>query len=105
MPKAEWGAKHRCEKCDTRFYDLLRNPIVCPNCGEPVLIGFSLDLGLDDPLEDAVVSDIVVDLDEDDEILKTDEEDGNIEESDDVMDDSDTVSLEDIKNVSTDDTS
>jgi uncharacterized protein (TIGR02300 family) len=22
-----------CQACDTRFYDLLRDPIVCPSCG------------------------------------------------------------------------
>lgn len=27
------GGKHTCESCETRFYDLLRSPIVCPSCG------------------------------------------------------------------------
>jgi uncharacterized protein (TIGR02300 family) len=30
---AELGTKRTCPSCGTRFYDLLRNPIVCPNCG------------------------------------------------------------------------
>ena len=34
MVKAEWGAKHGCPKCGTRFYDLGKDdPIVCINCG------------------------------------------------------------------------
>lgn len=45
MVKPEWGAKHSCPKCGTRFYDLGKdNPVVCINsdCGntwvpEPVL--------------------------------------------------------------------
>ena len=33
MAKPEWGAKRICNSCGTRFYDLMRDPIVCPNCG------------------------------------------------------------------------
>ncbi|HKX78966.1 MAG TPA: FYDLN acid domain-containing protein [Novosphingobium sp.] len=43
MVKPEWGAKHGCPKCGTRFYDLGKDdPIHCIECGhewhaEPVL--------------------------------------------------------------------
>ncbi|AXB77164.1 TIGR02300 family protein [Novosphingobium sp. P6W] len=43
MAKAEWGAKHGCPKCGTRFYDLGKDdPVTCIECGntwhpEPVL--------------------------------------------------------------------
>ena len=43
MVKPEWGAKHGCPKCGTRFYDLGKDsPVVCIECGnewypEPVL--------------------------------------------------------------------
>jgi uncharacterized protein (TIGR02300 family) len=33
MPKAEWGVKRTCPSCEARFYDLQRDPIVCPECG------------------------------------------------------------------------
>ena len=33
MAKPEWGTKRICHSCSTRFYDLLRDPIVCPSCG------------------------------------------------------------------------
>ena len=33
MVKAELGTKRTCPSCATRFYDMLRNPIVCPKCG------------------------------------------------------------------------
>ena len=32
MAKAEWGLKRTCQSCGTRFYDMLRSPIVCPHC-------------------------------------------------------------------------
>ncbi|WP_338466566.1 FYDLN acid domain-containing protein [Novosphingobium sp. ZN18A2] len=43
MVKPEWGAKHTCPKCGTRFYDLGKDdPVTCVECGhawhpEPVL--------------------------------------------------------------------
>jgi uncharacterized protein (TIGR02300 family) len=31
--KAARGTKRVCQACEVRFYDLLREPIVCPSCG------------------------------------------------------------------------
>ena len=31
--KAARGTKRVCQACDVRFYDLARNPMVCPACG------------------------------------------------------------------------
>ena len=33
MVKADLGKKRACLACGMRFYDLNRNPIVCPGCG------------------------------------------------------------------------
>ena len=33
MAKPEWGTKRTCDKCSARFYDLSRDPAVCPQCG------------------------------------------------------------------------
>ena len=35
MAKPEWGSKRICPSCGTRYYDLLRDPIVCPKCATP----------------------------------------------------------------------
>lgn len=32
MSKPEWGIKRNCPHCKARFYDLNRNPPVCPKC-------------------------------------------------------------------------
>ncbi len=32
MAKPEWGAKRTCHNCGAQFYDLCRDPIVCPVC-------------------------------------------------------------------------
>jgi uncharacterized protein (TIGR02300 family) len=31
--RAARGTKRVCQACETRFYDLLRVPIMCPSCG------------------------------------------------------------------------
>ena len=33
MAKREWGVKRLCQSCATKFYDLCRSPIACPQCG------------------------------------------------------------------------
>jgi uncharacterized protein (TIGR02300 family) len=33
VAKPEWGLKRQCHSCGLRFYDLQRDPIVCPHCG------------------------------------------------------------------------
>ena len=32
MAKPEWGTKRECQSCGARFYDLKRDPPVCPKC-------------------------------------------------------------------------
>jgi uncharacterized protein (TIGR02300 family) len=33
VAKPEWGVKRTCQSCSARFYDLARQPILCPKCG------------------------------------------------------------------------
>jgi uncharacterized protein (TIGR02300 family) len=33
VAKPEWGVKRICTNCQSRFYDLQKNPIECPSCG------------------------------------------------------------------------
>ena len=35
MAKPEWGTKRICPTCGTRYYDLLRDPVICPKCSTP----------------------------------------------------------------------
>jgi len=32
MVKESWGKKRTCPKCEIRFYDLNKDPLLCPNC-------------------------------------------------------------------------
>lgn len=33
MAKVELGAKRQCQNCGAKFFDLNKDPIVCPKCG------------------------------------------------------------------------
>jgi len=33
VAKPELGGKRQCQSCGTKFFDLNRDPIVCPKCG------------------------------------------------------------------------
>jgi len=33
VAKAEWGLKRICPQCAARYYDMKKNPPVCPSCG------------------------------------------------------------------------
>ena len=30
----KWGTKRLCQSCQARFYDMKKNPIICPKCGK-----------------------------------------------------------------------
>ena len=36
MVKPEWGLKRTCSSCGAKFYDLRRDPIICPKCDATV---------------------------------------------------------------------
>ena len=33
VTKPNWGLKRTCQACGSRFYDLAKDPIICPKCG------------------------------------------------------------------------
>jgi uncharacterized protein (TIGR02300 family) len=35
LAKPEWGTKRICPSCGARYYDLMRDPVVCPKCSTP----------------------------------------------------------------------
>ncbi len=112
MPKEEWGVKRVCPTTGKRFYDLGRSPIVSPYTGEVV----ELDTGKGGRSVVADKSDekrtkskasegeeLV--LEDDLEISSDDDSDVEIEDDDvlDDDDDGDTVALDDLADVSSDD--
>ena len=35
MARPEWGTKRICPSCGARYYDLMREPVMCPKCDTP----------------------------------------------------------------------
>ncbi|MFN3281028.1 MAG: TIGR02300 family protein [Tabrizicola sp.] len=102
MPKDEWGVKRLCPHCASRFYDLGRDPMTCPECGHSFTVE-SLLAGRGRMMISDKTS--VKDDDLDIEDLAEDELDsdsGDDELDDDLLEDveDDEVSLDEIADVS-----
>lgn len=102
MPKDEWGVKRLCPHCASRFYDLKRDPMTCPECGH----GFSAESliasrGRTMIAEKAVVKERDLDLDDLADETDLEEAAGDTELDDDLLEDDedDNVSLDDIADV------
>ena len=110
MAKAEWGLKRTCPDTGKRFYDLNKAPIVSPYTGKDLSQEIitentkKQDKDLKKAKEPKVESsDEILDINDEDLIL---EEDTQAEELDDELleeDDTDTVPLEDITDVPSND--
>ena len=105
MPKEEWGVKRLCPHCASRFYDLTKDPMTCPVCGnsfsaESLTSGRSRSLIAEKTTTPDQVD--VDDLTDDDDI---DSDAGDVDLDDDLLDedDDDNVSLDDIADVSNED--
>ena len=102
MPKDEWGVKRLCPHCGTRFYDLQRDPMTCPNCAHSYTAE-SLVAGRGRAMiaEKAVVKERDLDLEDIAEEGDLDEEAGDVDLDDDLLEDDedDNVSLDEIADV------
>lgn len=106
MPKEEWGVKRLCPNCSTRFYDLQRDPMVCPSCEHSMTLE-SLTSGKGRTLvadkSDKASKQTTDDDDISDDVVLDDDDDSDVDLGDDVLDDDDEdVSLDDIADMSTD---
>ena len=110
MAKAEWGLKRTCPDTGKRFYDLNKVPIVSPYTGKDISQEILTEIVKKQPKDlqkakkpEVDSTDEIMTIDEEDLIL----EDGNqAEELDDELleeDDTDTVPLEDITDVPSND--
>ncbi|MCY3879989.1 MAG: FYDLN acid domain-containing protein [Rhodobacteraceae bacterium] len=101
MAKPDWGKKHVCEECGTRFYDLMRDPAECPACGLAIKVE-SPEAAAHDPDGDSQSPPTgVADADDDVGVIEEDDPAGDL---DDVLDESDedSVSLDELANVAAD---
>ena len=103
MPKEEWGVKRVCPTTGKRFYDLNKNPIVSPYTGDVVELDTGKTRMIEADAEDAsTVKAKAAELDAETNDL---EDDVDVDLGDDVLEDDedDSVSLEEIADVPSDD--
>ncbi len=110
MAKEEWGLKRTCPDTGKRFYDLNRMPIVSPYTGKDISQEILTEISKKQPKHseqtkepESIPSEEILSIDDEDLIL---EENTQTEELDDELleeDDTDTVPLEDITDVPSND--
>ena len=106
MPKEEWGVKRVCPTTGKRFYDLNKDPIVSPYTGEIVELETGKSRMIAADAEDAA-SVKARESASDEDIVLDDDDNVDVELDDDLLDDddddNDNVSLDDIKDMSSED--
>lgn len=106
MPKDEWGVKRLCPTCGTRFYDLQRDPMTCPSCGAVFTVE-SLQAkksGSRAEKKEAAPAPAAAAKPTTDDTVLDDDTDADADVGDDVLDDDDddTVNLDEIADVASD---
>ncbi len=99
MPKDEWGTKRVCPSCTKRFYDLIANPMTCPNCGASFTVE-SLTAAKPKAVRAEKVKPEAVEMED----LPDAENDGEVEADDELADEiledeDDSVDLEELADV------
>ena len=101
MVKPEWGKKLSCPSCGARFYDLNKDPAICPKCEtkvdvQPVLKPRRQPAKAPKPKKVVPVVDElddddedVIELDDDDDIDLDDDDEDLIEDTSDLEEDDD----------------
>lgn len=103
MPKEEWGVKRLCPTTGKRFYDLNKNPIVSPYTGEVVELNTGKSRSITADAEDAETKKMKSKDAEGEGVENEDEVDVDVDLDDDVLDDDDNVSLDEIADVAKED--
>ena len=106
MPKEEWGVKRVCPTTGKRFYDLNKSPIVSPYSNEVVELYQNKNRMIAaDAADMSTLRDKEADVDSEDIVLEEDDDDVEVVLADDILEDDeeDTVPLEDIADISSDD--
>ncbi len=124
MAKAEWGTKRVCLNCSARFYDMLRDPIICPSCetavdptpnlkprrsrpGAKAAVAEKKPAAVEesDDLEVDVDADVDIDKIEDEDIVVKDDDPLVVATTDDDEDDDGERAIEDVSELGDDDVS
>jgi uncharacterized protein (TIGR02300 family) len=89
--KPELGTKRTCPSCATRFYDMLKNPIVCPKCGVTFIAATLLPSKGDMPPPPPKPREVVKEVEENPEVELV-----SLEEVEEPGQDDETAAIEDV---------
>ncbi|KEJ90895.1 TIGR02300 family protein [Sulfitobacter donghicola] len=106
MPKEEWGTKRLCPTTGKRFYDLNKTPVISPYSGEEVEVDQAKSRMIAADAADAATTKAkVAEVKDEDDLVVDDDVDVDLDDDllDDDEDDADTVPLEEIADVATND--
>ncbi|WMS43738.1 TIGR02300 family protein [Acuticoccus sp. MNP-M23] len=94
MARAELGTKRLCPNCGAKYYDLNRDPVVCPQCNAAFATGI---VGKARPETAKAVADEDEDDDEDEgvELVSLDEAETSSDDDDDEIESDDVVVADD----------
>lgn len=102
MPNPDWGVKRTCPSCATRFYDLMREPVTCPECdtvidlskpakGSPLTVATAAAAAKAKAKEAEAAKPLVDDEEtSDDDLLVDDDDDDDDDDAADVGNDADS---------------
>ena len=108
MPKEEWGVKRVCPTTGNRFYDLNKSPIVSPYTNDVVELDQNKNRMIAaDAADMSTERDKEAELESEDIVLEEDADDVEVNLADDILEDDeeDTVPLEEIADMPSDDDS
>ena len=94
--KAELGTKRTCPSCAARFYDLMKNPIVCPKCNANFVAASVLPSKGEMPAMAPAPKPRVVEVADDVEVADVELISLEDAEAPDVADDDETTGIEDV---------
>ncbi len=94
--KAELGTKRTCPSCAARFYDLMKNPIVCPKCNANFVAAQVLPSKGDMPAMAPAPKPRVVEVADDVEVADVELISLEDAEAPDTGDDDETAGIEDV---------
>ena len=94
--KAELGTKRTCPSCAARFYDLMKNPIVCPKCNTNFVAASVLPSKGEMPAMAPAPKPRVVEVADDVEVADVELISLEDAEAPDVADDDETAGIEDV---------
>ena len=108
MPKEEWGVKRVCPTTGKRFYDLNKSPIVSPYTNEVVELDQNKNRMIAaDAADMSSVRNKEAEVASEDIVLEEDTDDVEVDLADDILEDDeeDTVPLEEIADISSEEES